>query len=168
MRQHRIFCEVFAVYWKIYGGYKALLFSPYFQIATAVAIACYPLWWNGRIWAEIVLSSIPNILGFSIGAFAVILSFGQGSLALLKDPVELKSRYLGVISSFVHFIVVQSLALLVALLGKAFGGKVIGFIGCILLAYAITLAVAASMRLFRLARIYNQVKEEGGSKADGD
>jgi hypothetical protein len=58
----------------------------------------------------------------------------------------------------VHFIVVQSLALLAALVGKAWGGKIIGVIGCTLFVYAIILSVAAAMRLFRLARIYNQLK----------
>ena len=145
---------------------RALFLSPYFHISIFVALLCAPLWWDGNDWAALSLGSIPNLLGFSIGAFAIILSFGQISLDLLKSPTEAKSRYLGVVASFVHFIVVQSLTLVVALIGKAWGGKILGLVGCALFVYAIILSVAAAMRLFRLARIYNQLKIVGPDVAN--
>jgi hypothetical protein len=105
----------------------------------------------------------------STRAFAIILSFGQISLDLLKDPVEAKSHYLGVVASFVHFIIMQSLALILAIIGKAWPTPIIGVFGCIAFVYAIALSVAAAMRLFRLARIYNQIKAEAvNDKRDGD
>jgi hypothetical protein len=160
MKQYASFAQVFYVYWAVYGGVRALVLSPYFHISLFVSAICYPLWWGSSEGANITLGAIPNILGFSIGAFAVILSFGQNSLALLKNPEETQSKYLGVVSSFVHFILVQSLALIIALIGRAWPLTVIGALGFVLLVYSIALAVAASMRLFRLARIYNQVKTE--------
>jgi hypothetical protein len=96
-------------------------------------------------------------LGFSIGAFAVILSFGQDSLERLKDKNEAESRYLGVIASFVHFIVVQTVALLIGFIGKAWPNSILGYIGSVITVYAIALAVAGAFRLFRLARVYNQM-----------
>jgi hypothetical protein len=160
MNQYKSFFEVLYVYWRIYGGGAALFLSPYFHISVLVALLCYPLWWGGNEWASLALGAIPNLLGFSVGAFAVILSFGQGSIDLLKNPDEAKSRYLGVVASFVHFILIQALTLIVALLGKAWDGKIIGAIGCTLFVYAIVLSLAAAMRLFRLTRIYNQLNAD--------
>jgi hypothetical protein len=131
--------------------------SPYFHVSVAVALLSYPLWWDAVEWSGIALGAIPNILGFSIGAFAVILSFGQGALEKLKNIDEAQSQYLSLIASFVHFIIIQALSLVVAMLGKAWPGRVIGFLGTVLCVYAILLAIAASFRLFRLARVYNQV-----------
>jgi hypothetical protein len=145
-----------------------MLLSPYFHLSGIVALACYSLWWNSAEWSAITLSAIPNILGFSIGAFAVILSFGQGALTRLKDQDEAKSRYLSLIASFVHFILIQALSLIVAMLGKTWSYAVVGFIGTLLCTYAILLAVAASFRLFRLARVYNQVNDDGTETRSGD
>lgn len=169
MKQYKALYDIFYVYWRLYGGAPALFLSPYFHASIFVSAICFPLWWEGSDWSSLALGSIPNLLGFSVGAFAIILSFGQISLDRLKNKAEAQSRYLGVVVSFVHFILIQCLALLVALVGKAWGGKLIGFIGCVLLAYAIILTLAAAMRLFRLARIYNQLKtavEGGGNGGD--
>jgi hypothetical protein len=167
-RQYKAFFSIFYVYWKIYGGWKAMLFSPYFHFSVLIALIAYSLWSKSSEWSTIALSAIPNILGFSIGAFAVILSFGQGALDRLKNPNEAKSRYLSLIASFVHFIVIQALSLIVAMIGKTWTNCVIGFFGTLLCAYAVLLAVAASFRLFRLARVYNQVRDDGGRPENGD
>jgi hypothetical protein len=58
----------------------------------------------------------------------------------------------------VHFIVAQALSLVVAFIGKGQHFKVLGFVGTALGIYAIALAVAAAFRLFRLARVYNQLR----------
>ncbi|HVV79442.1 MAG TPA: hypothetical protein VHD59_07500 [Pseudolabrys sp.] len=167
MKQYKSLFDILYVYWKLYGGTAALVFSPYFHLSVLTALICYPLWWDNDKWASLALGSIPNLLGFSVGAFAIILSFGQVSLDLLKNQTEAKSRYLGVVVSFVHFIIVQSAALIVAMIGAAWGGKITGAIGSLLFAYAVILALAASMRLFRLARIYNQIKTDD-AKPKGD
>jgi hypothetical protein len=163
-RQYQSFFNILYVYWKIYGGWRAMFGSPYLQISALVALLSYSLWWKCSDWTGIALSAIPNILGFSIGAFAVILSFGQGALDRLKDKNEAQSRYLSVIASFVHFILIQAASLIVAMIGKTWTNSFIGFLGTTLCAYAILLAVAASFRLFRLARVYNQVKESGNDE----
>jgi len=168
MKQYKTLYEILYVYWKLYGGASALFLSPYFHIAVAIGAICYPLWWRSADWAAMALGSIPNLLGFSVGAFAIILSMGHVSLDLLKNPKEVKSRYLGVVVSFVHFIIVQASALIVAIVGKAWGGKAIGFIGCTLFVYAIILALAAALRLFRLARIYNQVRVSAPAQSRAD
>jgi len=157
-KQYSDFGDILFVYWKIYGGGYAIVRSPYFHIALVAAALSYPLWWNSSDWATLILGAIPNILGFSIGAFAIILSFGQSALDRMKDPDEARSRYLSVITSFVHFIIAQSLSLIVAFIGKGWNFKVLGFVGTVLGIYAIALAVAAAFRLFRLARVYNQLR----------
>lgn len=156
-KQYKSLYGILYVYWTVYGGFRAVFGSPYLHIALLITAGTYPLWIKSNDWAAITLGALPNILGFSIGAFAVILSFGQDSLERLKDKDEAKSRYLGVIASFVHFIVMQTLALLVAFVGKAWNNPYLGFFGTVITIYAMVLAVAGAFRLFRLARVYNQM-----------
>lgn len=165
IKQYKSLFGILYVYWKVYGGFRAIVGSPYFHIAVVTAAIAYPLWICGNDWTNITLGALPSVLGFSIGAFAIILSFGQDSLDRLKNKDEAESRYLNVIASFVHFIIVQTLSILLSFVGKAWPNPVLGFIGSAMAIYAMTLAVAGAFRLFRLARIYNQMSQ---GKAGGD
>lgn len=160
MKSYSAFGRVLGRYWRIYGGWSAMLTSVYFHVAIVLAVICYPLWIDGDTrWATFCLGAVPNLLGFSIGAFAIILSFGGKFVATLQNADESRSSYLGVVAAFVHFILVQTLALLISLVGAAHPTSVGGFIGFVVFAYALILAVAATMRLFRLARINNLIPQ---------
>lgn len=155
--------NIFYVYWKIYGGAPALFLSPYFHVSLVIALLSYPLWKCGQDWPSITFSVIPSILGFSIGAFAIILTFGEEAFKALRHKVEIKSKYLGLVAAFLHFIIMQALAILVAVLGKAWPSTAIGLVGFVLFVYSVSLSVAAAVRVFRLARVYNQMKDEDKS-----
>jgi hypothetical protein len=52
-------------YFKAYGGVRAVVFSPYSQVALLITVACSGLWWSGPGSSAIVLQVLPNLLGFS-------------------------------------------------------------------------------------------------------
>lgn len=110
-------------YWKSYGGFSALLTSPYFHIALALTAFTYGYWINAEWWGQ-TLSILPNLLGFTLGGFAIFLSLGSDDFRSLmaqsdQGQSEEQSPYMAVIGSFVHFVVVQLLAMLVAIIANA-------------------------------------------------
>ncbi|HET9130085.1 MAG TPA: hypothetical protein VFO86_04000, partial [Terriglobia bacterium] len=66
IKQYKSLYQILYVYWTVYGGFRAILGSPYFHIALAGAAITYPLWLKSDDWTSITLGALPNILGFSI------------------------------------------------------------------------------------------------------
>ena len=65
-------------YWKAYGGFKALLLSPYLHVSFAIALILFPLW-TGNPWWDFPLAILPNILGFTLAGFTILgcIRFGR-------------------------------------------------------------------------------------------
>lgn len=166
--------EIFAAYWRAYGGGRALASSPYLHVAL-VALVLTTRFWQCKDWWEQVLSVIPNLLGFTLGGFAVFLGFGDEKFrAILAEPDEESpsdpTLYSKLCATFVHFIVIQSLALGCAVLAKAWDfyypwpsqvrdalpllRGLGGAIGYGLFLYALTSVIAATMHVFRIAVLY--------------
>lgn len=108
-------------YWNMYGGFNALLTSPYVHISLLITILLYRQWISPNWW-DVVLDITPSILGFALGGYAILISFGDLKFHELisgsKDGN--RSPYLGTSSNFVHFILVQIIALLTAVILKTF------------------------------------------------
>lgn len=168
--------QIFGRYWQAYGGGRALLRSPYLHLAFVLLAITYPIW-SAPQWWDQVISVVPNLLGFTLGGFAMFLGFGDEKFrALLAEPDEddpdAPSLYVGLCATFVHFIVVQVVALIFALVAKAWWfhypwpasvanmlpvlNLIGGAIGFGFFLYAITSAVAATMHVFRMATWYEQ------------
>lgn len=166
--------RIFGKYWKAYGGWRAVRKSPYIGAASLITVLSFGLWWDGD-WCDTALSVLPNLLGFSLGGYAMLVGFGDDKFkALLSEtPTDDDETvvFMGVSASFVHFIVVQALALIIALISKALAGKPVSEIsklvpslegtlvvlsrigwalGFLIFAYALTLTVASTMSIFRL------------------
>ncbi|WP_134055736.1 hypothetical protein [Rheinheimera aquimaris] len=166
---------IYSRYWQAYGGSKALLKSGYLWSALAISAVLYPLW-STPGWWELVLSIIPNLLGFSLGGFALWLAIGDdGFRKVITDKAaEQCSAYASINASFVHFILVQAMAVVAALLAKGYNfalpadvwvikyhanifyticaaGSYLGFS---LFVYALFSALAATMGLFRITQMY--------------
>lgn len=165
-------------YFKAYGGWKAVWGSPLFHVALLVSIASYGNWLLNDTWSTVTQSLIPNLLGFSLGTYAILFSLMTGRLkrALRAVKNDQQVSYLDEINAtFLHFILVQVVALIWAFLyrgtaladvvnliephwpfiaglfiaAKAFGGG----IGFVLLIYSVTLIVGAALSVYRLALI---------------
>jgi hypothetical protein len=128
---------------------------------------------------------MPNIIGFSLGGYAIWLGLGDANFRELLSGAEVEgeiSPYLKVNATFVHFIILQVLALLAALIAAALyfepdpngwilllirGLRIdetkflpvvqIGgwFVGYWVFLYALLTAVAATLNVFRVAWWYD-------------
>lgn len=165
-------------YFRAYGGWSAIFRSPLFLVAVGVAALGYGNWVSSNKWAEVSQSLIPNLLGFSLGTYAILFSLMTGRLkrALKAEKNDRGVSFLDEINAtFFHFILVQVSALIWAFLYqgtalhdfahaiqpdwpcatdmlvvlKALGGA----IGYVLLIYSITLIVGAALAVYRLALI---------------
>lgn len=146
-------------YWNLYGGWKAILTSPYLYLALFLTAIVFPLWANNGDkpdWSDMSINILPNLMGFSIAGMAVMLAFSHPTtLAVITDGKE-ESYFLKTIINLVHFLVVQTMALLLAIVAKAFHVWPLNLLGMAVLIYAIVLSIAAACQLFNTARIMNK------------
>lgn len=176
--------------WSITGGSKALVRSGDFWLAIAISVLCYGTWSEPKWWDQ-PISILPNLLGFTLGGFAIFLGFGSDNFTeLIADEEEQSSIYLSVSAAFLMFVVTQCAALLFALVAAGVWRPVphwLGPIGPILVAcaplvwglgyflfiYGIVLAVRAALRIFRVSRWYNafivaEQKRKAKAKAEAE
>ncbi len=108
-------------YWREYGGLAAVLLSPYFHVAVVLTLLMSRYWQN-EAWWDVALGVLPNIIGFAVGGYAIWMGFGDESFRRRisqRSSEDGTSPYLTVSAAFAHFVVVQLLALLGALMAKA-------------------------------------------------
>lgn len=180
-KQYKGVFEVFKGYWSAYGGLGTLLGSPYLHFAALLLMTTAQFWLAPRCdasgqcaaWWDQSISVLPNLLGFTLGGFAIFIGFGDEkfrSLLAEPDPDGEPNAYIGLCATFVHFILVQALALLAAIVAKGLWfyapwadpirgalpwmNFVGGMLGYGLFLYALTSVLAATMHVFRIARLY--------------
>ncbi len=171
-------------YFCAYGGWRAIACSPLFVLAVVLTGLGYSNWIDDNRWSDLSQSLIPNLLGFSLGTYAILFSLMTGRLkrALKAVKNEQGVTFLDEINAtFFHFIIVQVVALLWAFLyqgsaladltqvakpywscaptafrlAQAAGGAA----GYALLVYSISLIVASALAVYRLALIVDPVDE---------
>jgi hypothetical protein len=172
---------IFARYWRAYGGWKAVLTSPYLHAAILLTGLLGHLWFDAAWWTD-AIASLPTMIGFAIGAYAIVLGFGDERFRtiLTQRRNGKTSPYVTISASLAHFIVVQLVALFSALLAKSLDfyvcdNHILGalfltfvsscdvahtwlspignFIGFALFVYAIATALATAMAIFRLTTL---------------
>lgn len=164
----------FRFYWKVFGGWAAVFVSPYFALSLVATGGMFPLWLQPGWW-ESPLSILPNIVSFSLGGFAILLAFGDErfrSLISGEREAGKASPYLVFAATFMHFILLQILALFAALFAKAWfqvpvhaSEHAIAFnsiarsafwaFGFGLFVYSLFAAIAAVMAIFVLVRSFD-------------
>lgn len=185
--------KVLRMYWRAYGGFRSLFFSPFFHAAVVLSVLCYPFWSSAEWW-NTSIAIVPAILGFSIAAFALLLAVGDDGfkrkLGVGRSggrPSILTSTSAGIL----HFILVQVFAIFLAILAGArpmsfllarldvalFPGWLMqilvivslafrGF-GFFLLCYSLTTAVAATLNIFRLATVFSTYATHAEAREKG-
>jgi hypothetical protein len=181
----------FRIYWDNYGRWKALFASGYFWTSLVLTVVCYRLWSKDGWWDDII-AIVPSLVGFSLAAFAMLLAFtNEKFLKIVTFPIPGNdpakpgaSVYASTGTAFVHFILIQFIALLSALVCKAFFTEVppwlaevtkqfglsikafvcfthvFWFLAYWCFLYSILSGVAATMRVFMLAYWFNKVAEK--------
>jgi hypothetical protein len=147
--------DEFGGYWSVYGGSRAFWQSPVLWGAFACTLLLFPLWISGA-WADVSIAILPNLLGLSIGAMAILLAFPTTRIfRILAEDGRKDSFYLDLASRLTHFILVQAVALIFSLFGKSYHFWLVSLIGCWSLVYAIFTAAVIALELFGVAQIYN-------------
>ncbi|GAA5784683.1 hypothetical protein [Chitiniphilus shinanonensis] len=163
-------------YWICYGGLPALVKSPFLWLSIGLLILTCQFWTTEDWWDQ-VISIMPNILGFTLGGFAVFLGFGDEKFKAIisgKDPEEgdCPSPYMEVCSAFLHFVMVQVASILIAVVSKALDfptpellkslqptlqiGRLLGgLFGYWLFLYGLCIALASAIAIFRVALWYD-------------
>ncbi|ACB34527.1 conserved hypothetical protein [Leptothrix cholodnii SP-6] len=184
-KQYKGVFTIFKRYWGAYGGLQALLRSPYLHFSIVLLVATSNTWINAGWWEQSI-GVLPNLLGFTLGGFAIFIGFGDERFRqLLAEPDESEEThtvYVGLCSTFVHFIIVQVLALFCAILAEAWwfefawppAVKAVlpalnvlgGAIGYGLFLYALTSVLAATMHIFRIATMYEEYQRSLSESAE--
>lgn len=152
--------EFFALYWHLYGGWRALFRSPYLYLALALNIISYPLWQTAgdgtTPWTGLAVDIVPNLLAFSLGGMAIFLAFSNESfLKIIQSEGKTTSLYMKASATFFHFIFIQTITLLVSLVNISHESTLVSFTGCFLLMYSLSVAVATARLLLQMARVFN-------------
>lgn len=112
--------DIFKRYWNSYGGVRSFAKSPYFHISLLITSISFSIWTKSGWW-DLPTSILPNLIGFSLGGYAVWLSFGNDKFRawLCKSRKSNVTAFMQVNSAFVHFIIIQILALSYAIVAKS-------------------------------------------------
>jgi len=172
--------EIFARYWRCYGGFSALFLSPYLHVSLVLTVVLTPVWTDIGWW-NIPIEVMPGILGFSLGGYAIWIAIGDGRFRALlagSDEKAQSSPFMEINASFLHFILLQFLSILMALIFLSIGPSHQSQVNCIHLGfwffgflvfvYALLSAIAAAMAIFRVASWYDmhltQIRESDKEK----
>ena len=116
---------------------------------------------GARTWPQLPLSILPNVLGFSMGGMAIVLSFaGSRFLGTITQGGKDDSYFIKLVATFFHFIIVQTLAIFLGLAGRVFSNEIISFFGYLCMCYAILSTIATAGTLFNTARIANLAPDQ--------
>lgn len=165
--------QIYTLAWRITGGFSGLVRGVDFALALAIWVACIPIWSEPKWWDQ-AISVLPNLLGFTLGGFAIFLGFGNDDFRdVIAEQDEMRSPYLSVSAAFLVFVLAQILALFYAIAAMALYqpppqwlaplGGMLAFmtpvawgIGYLAFIVSIMYALRAATRIFRISRWYNE------------
>ena len=176
-------------YLRYYGGLGEVFKSWYFWFSVLFTLASTPYWYS-ETWWEVSLSITPNILGFTLGGYAIFIGLGDERfrIALAGSRNGKPSPLMRVAATFMHFIMLQSLATIlsiaaiaihnfstvqilsgvlslppVAICTSAAIQVLFDFLSFLLFVYAVVLAIPASLALFMLTLSFDRSKSSSSS-----
>lgn len=166
--------ELLALYFRNYGGVRSVVRSPYAHVAIIIAVITFPIW-TSPAWWDLPLSILPNLIGFTLSGYAVMMTLGNEKLRIeLTRPVSGRpSAFMAINATFFHFLLLQIMSMLIAIIAKSrpfsslFGSSATSYgyfelrrlltlicwaVGYTLFIYALTSALAATSAIFRVGR----------------
>ncbi len=170
-------------YWKAYGGFRAIFKSVFFYVAVLLSAILYPAW-SQQGWWDTVLSVMPNLLGFTLGGFAMWVAIGDENFKATiagTSSSEEPSPFMKVNATFAHFIFLQILSVFLALINKAYNitlpndhafvviwGNYVNqatllfyYISYFVFIYALLSSIASVVALFRVSSWYDDYQSKG-------
>lgn len=155
----------FGRYWTIFGGLLSLVRSPYVHVSLVLTLACHFGLPTGISPPEIAIAVVPNLLGFTVGTIAIILAFSSARIfkTLAEDGAD-TSFFMRMISNLVHYVLIQSLALVSGVIGRSIKVAWMDDVVLFLLFYAVLSTLSSALQLFQTAELYNSY----ASRPDGE
>jgi len=175
-KQYKGVRNTIASYWQWYGGWTTFFTSPYLHCALLLSFFSFPVWLPKRescVWYEMPIAVLPNLLGFTLGGYAILLAFGNekflSAIAGSRNDGK-QSPYLTINGSFVHFIVVQVIALIVALLSKSLSidKGTVAFFGLAIFYYAILTSLMATFAILNVSKWFDRYVEIENDKKNSN
>ncbi|WP_152485803.1 hypothetical protein [Euryhalocaulis caribicus] len=170
-------------YWIAYGGWRELAGSPFLHGALFISIISFPIWTQSDWW-QVALPVISTILGFTIGAYAILLGFsGSNFLSALagRESDGSQSPLMDINATFMHFLIVALFSLILTTLSISVNNFSIlrlvhqyydvpvivfylnkainlflNFFFYSVFSYSLSLILATSFALFRLVRDFDE------------
>lgn len=143
-------------YWVLYGGRRGIVHSPYAQLSFVFSVFVFIFEKPNVDWAELSIGIIPSLLGFTLGAMAITIAFSSSNVfKFLAEEGEPESYFMKLTANFVHFIVVQVLALVFGLVLSVTNFCVLKYLVAFLIFYGIMAVLSTGILLFQSAFIYN-------------
>jgi len=100
-----------------------------------------------------------------MGGMAIVLAFAGSKLfETLRQQGKEHSYFIKLVATFFHFILVQTVAIMLGLAGKAYCSSVLAFFGYWAMCYAILATISTAGQLFNTARIANYVSSVDDDK----
>ena len=169
-------------YWKNYGGFDALIKSTYLWFAVVVTGITF-CFWSKPGWWDVPLSVMPNLLVFAVGGLAILLGVidvNTFRILSMRDKDEASSIMSTLTASFTHFVLVQSMALFLSVICRAFIGVcddrdmvlsnaeiIVSGITWLIFLYALTLTFATAIEIFRFSEMLQEIARFGTKDPDG-
>lgn len=170
IKPYKDLISAYQTYWQLYGGWRAVVTSPYVHVAIAITAICSPVWISlegGKIWSDTATTILPNLMGFSVAGMAVFLAFAQpAALRAITEDGEPRSYFALTITAFFHFILVQAIALVLAFVGKFYVSIPLSGAGVFFLSYALLVGLAMAMQLLQTGRIINAASSLPNTSSD--
>lgn len=171
-RTYRSVIDGWSRYIDAYGGSLAILVSPYVHFALLLNIVCVSRWTADGWWRD-PIDILPGLLGFTLGALVILTSWVNVDFVRIlskKEEDEKSSIYESMLATVVHFVLMQAVALVFAIVAQAgpltllmsvtdgviyevfrFLQRFLWFWGHFLFIYSVLLSIAAVFAVFKLA-----------------
>lgn len=163
--EYRFFLNDISDYILYFGPLKDIIYTPYFHFAISVSIFVSTLSSCNNEWSNIALGVLPSILGFSVGGYAIIITFGDDEFRKFlanTNTQDGKSILLVINGAFIHFIASQTLAIFLAYMVKSTNIQNIylNFLLSIPFAYSLFFCVAIAFEIKTISKWYKKFLDD--------
>lgn len=146
----------FVFYFKINGGFKSIYTSPYVHLSFVFGVIIWKISNSEVNIEQIGISILPSILGFSVAAITLIFAVSSTEIFLFLTKEGQDDLYfMQLIASILHYIVVQTITLIVCIVGYDHKSWYFNLLASILLMYCFLMPYVVGNHLFGLAKIFN-------------
>jgi uncharacterized membrane protein len=115
--------------------------------------------------ADDLLTIAPALLAFTLAGMAIVMALsGQKFTRAIREGGREDSIFMKVSALFFHFILIQSIAMILAFFLKSYPSQDwLSALAFFFTTYGIASAIAIGAMLFNVARIYNIADDDDGS-----